>query len=202
VISTPVSVVAGIGRAAKSGILIKGGEYLENAGKISAVALDKTGTLTEGKPRLTDIIVLQPQLVLAGAGAVPMAGTMLADETGRWDAGQMEVLRWAGIAEVGSEHPLARPILAEAGRFGVVPEPESFDMVTGKGVIAAYQGGQVAVGTRELLADLGVDVPEEAERLLAESIDYARQGQLMLRGGKVPGILPLQPAAAHAPSEK
>ena len=55
-ISTQVSVVAGIGRAAKSGILIKGGEHLENAGKISALALDKTGTLTQGKPRLTDII--------------------------------------------------------------------------------------------------------------------------------------------------
>ncbi|TLN14902.1 cation-translocating P-type ATPase, partial [bacterium] len=91
VISTPVSIVAGIGRAAKKGILIKGGEYLENAGKISAVALDKTGTLTEGKPRLIDIEVLQPQPVLAGAGADGQEDRRL----GGWDAGQRAVLRLA-----------------------------------------------------------------------------------------------------------
>src|SRR5574340_138359 len=66
VISTPVSIIEGIGRAAKSGILIKGGEYLENAGKISVLALDKTGTLTAGKPRVTDIIALVPEPVSTG----------------------------------------------------------------------------------------------------------------------------------------
>src|SRR5690606_34103563 len=62
VISIPVAIVAGIGRAAKDGILIKGGEYLENAARIDVVALDKTGTLTEGRPRLTDVVVLDPAL--------------------------------------------------------------------------------------------------------------------------------------------
>lgn len=189
VISTPVSIVAGIGRAAKQGILIKGGEYLENAGKISAVALDKTGTLTRGKPRLTDIIALQPQPVLDGAEAAPVALSGSLIEIGRWDMGQMEVLRWAGIAEAGSEHPLARPILAEAGRYAVVPEPESFDMVTGKGVIAAYQGSQVAVGTRELLADLGADVPHEAERLLASLKSDGKTAVLVAVDGETIGVL-------------
>lgn len=161
VISTPVSIVAGIGRAAKKGILIKGGEYLENAGKISAVALDKTGTLTEGKPRLIDIEVLQPQPVLAGAVGQ-------ADELqGGWDVGQRAVLRWAGIAETLSEHPLARPILAEASRYETLPEPQSFQMLTGRGVTAEYQGNHIAVGTLDLMHSLGLAVSPEAEGRLA-----------------------------------
>ncbi|MHB8932582.1 MAG: heavy metal translocating P-type ATPase, partial [Bellilinea sp.] len=105
VISTPVSIIAGIGSAARRGILIKGGEYLENAGKISAVALDKTGTLTYGKPRLTDILILQP--ALAGVGS---DGNFLPGTTTHWDSDQSELLWWVGIAESGSEHPLARAI--------------------------------------------------------------------------------------------
>jgi len=162
VISTPVSIVAGIGRAAKKGILIKGGEYLENAGKISAVALDKTGTLTEGKPRLIDIEVLQSQPVPAG-----MEGA--ADgRKGGWDAGQRHVLRWAGIAETLSEHPLARPILSEASRTEILPEPQNFQMLTGRGVTAEYQGQRIAVGTLDLMDNLGVSVSPEAERRMTE----------------------------------
>jgi len=83
VISIPVAIVAGIGRAARNGILIKGGEYLETSAKISAVAVDKTGTLTEGRPKLTDIVVLDHSMA------------------------RTDVLRWAAAAEAGSEHPLA-----------------------------------------------------------------------------------------------
>nr|WP_231980050.1 HAD-IC family P-type ATPase [Tessaracoccus coleopterorum] len=94
VISIPVAIVAGIGRAARNGILIKGGEFLETSAKITAVALDKTGTLTQGRPELADVL--------------PLGG-----------AGRSEVLRWAAAAEAGSEHPLARPILEAAEAEGV-----------------------------------------------------------------------------------
>ncbi len=157
VISTPVSIVAGIGRAAQKGILIKGGEYLENAGKISVVALDKTGTLTRGKPRLTDILVLgEPAPNNVG---LPGDG---------WNEAQRRVLKLAGIAEVHSEHPLARPILAEAGRLETLPEPDSFQMTAGKGVTAVYQKQRIAVGTPNLMTDLGVNLPPGAQQQLDE----------------------------------
>src|SRR5690606_36982268 len=93
VISTPVSIVAGIGHAAKRGILIKGGEYLENAGKISALALDKTGTITKGRPQLTDIIALIPAM----AGPAEKSQVSGADTaiTSQWSAAQQDVLYWA-----------------------------------------------------------------------------------------------------------
>ena len=185
VISTPVSIVAGIGRSARKGILIKGGEYLENAGKISAVALDKTGTLTEGKPRLIDIEVLQLQPVLAGAGADGQKDSRL----GGWDAGQRAVLRLAGIAETLSEHPLARPILAEASRYETLPEPQNFQMLTGRGVTAEYEGNHIAVGTLDLMNSLGVGVSPEAESRLAALKSGGKTAMLVALDQEVIGIL-------------
>lgn len=129
VISIPVAIVAGIGRAARNGILIKGGEYLETSAKIDAVALDKTGTLTEGKPKLTDIVVLNP------------------------DYDRAEVLRWAAAAEAGSEHPLARPILDAAKAEGVSPQgiPGDVTPVPGKGIVSEVDGRRVLIGNVPLL---------------------------------------------------
>ncbi len=150
VISTPVSVVAGIGQAAKKGILIKGGEYLENAGKISAVALDKTGTITQGKPRLTDIVVLAPTPVLAGSDKT------FSDPGIVWSSPQQDVLRWAAIAEAGSGHPLARPILAEASTLIEIPAADDFENYTGKGIHATYREHSVWVGSPDLIRTAGV----------------------------------------------
>ena len=134
VISIPVAIVAGIGRSARNGILIKGGEYLETSAKISAVAVDKTGTLTEGRPVLTDIVVLNPE------------------------ADRREVLRWAAAAEAGAEHPLARPILDNAREEGVAPEglPGSVTPVVGKGIVADAHGKRVLIGNVPLLEQYGI----------------------------------------------
>lgn len=134
VISIPVAIVAGIGRSARNGILIKGGEYLETSAKISAVAVDKTGTLTEGRPVLTDIVVLNPE------------------------ADRREVLRWAAAAEAGSEHPLARPILDTAREEGVAPEglPGLVTPVVGKGIVADAHDKRVLIGNVPLLEQYGI----------------------------------------------
>ena len=152
VISTPVSVVAGIGRAAQRGILIQGGQFLEQAGNISAIALDKTGTLTANKPRLTDVIALQPQMVPAGAptavataaGDAPAGNGQAAADAWNpqqrelirraavaesWTPRQRKLIRWATIAESGSEHPLAAPILAAASALDVEQQDVDFDNV-------------------------------------------------------------------------
>ena len=135
VISIPVAIVAGIGRSARNGILIKGGEYLETSAKISAVAVDKTGTLTEGRPQLTDITVIDP------------AST------------RGDVLRWAAAAETGSEHPLASAILeaAQAEGIAVSEVPGEVTPVVGKGIVASVDGHRVLVGNAPLLVAYGLD---------------------------------------------
>jgi len=131
VISIPGAIVAGIGRGARDGILIKGGEYLETAAKIDVVALDKTGTLTEGRPQVTDVLVL--------------------DNASTADA----VLQWAARIESGSNHPLAAPILAAAADRGLVVDVAAVDIVTipGKGMVATIDGTRAAVGNRALVID-------------------------------------------------
>lgn len=190
VISTPISVVAGIGRAAKNGILIKGGEYLENAGKISVLALDKTGTLTEGKPRVTDVIALIPEPVSMGTVALaasPFETTAAAP--GRWSAAQMDVLYWAAVAEAGSEHPLARSILAEAESLGEIPASEHFESFTGRGIYAVYDGNQVGVGTPALMEELDADVPLEAHEALDILKSAGKTAVLVSLNGGIIGVL-------------
>jgi Cd2+/Zn2+-exporting ATPase len=190
VISTPVSVVAGIGRAAKSGILIKGGEYLENAGKISALALDKTGTLTQGKPRVTDVIPLIPSLDFE----LP-AGTRA------WDSAQATVLRWAAIVEAGSEHPLARSVLSAAETLGKIPAAQSFETCTGRGVKAQYDGHTIGVGTLELMEKLNVQVEEKARDALTGLKSEGKTAVLVALDEKVVGILGIaDPIRETAPS--
>jgi Cu+-exporting ATPase len=137
-LDTPMSIMVGTGRGALAGVLVKNAEALETMEKADTLVVDKTGTLTEGKPRLT---------------AVKTAGPH--DEAA--------VLRWAASLERGSEHPLAAAILAGVAERGVtVPGSEDFRSVTGKGVEGRVDGVRVAIGNRRLMQELGVDVDVQA----------------------------------------
>ncbi|GGL68489.1 heavy metal translocating P-type ATPase [Halocalculus aciditolerans] len=134
VIATPVSVVSGVTSAAKNGVLIKGGKYLEAAGDVDAVAFDKTGTLTTGELTVTDV--------------VPLNGNTEAD-----------VLRCARGLEKRSEHPIGEAIVARADTAAVAdPEVDAFESITGKGVRADLAGETHYAGKPGLFADLGFDL--------------------------------------------
>ncbi|MBX0297921.1 heavy metal translocating P-type ATPase [Haloarcula nitratireducens] len=135
VISTPVSVVSGITSAAKNGVLIKGGNYLEAMGEVDAVALDKTGTLTKGELAVTDV--------------VPAGGTT-----------EDDLLRRAAGLERRSEHPIAAAILARADEAGVgdLPDPNGFESLTGKGIRGEIDGETYYAGKPALFEELGFDL--------------------------------------------
>ncbi len=131
-LATPMSIMVGVGKGATAGVLIKNAEALERFEKVDTLVVDKTGTLTEGKPRVVAI--------------VPAEGF---DET--------MVLSLAASLERSSEHPLAAAILATAHERGVaLQEVADFASVTGKGVTGAIGGRKVAVGNAKLLKDLGI----------------------------------------------
>jgi len=170
VISIPVSIVAGIGRGAKDGILIKGGEFLETSARVDAVALDKTGTLTEGRPKLTDIVPLQP------------------------DVDRDEVLLTAARAEAGSEHPLAKPIIDAANAAGlpVVGLPEHTEPVPGKGIVATLDGHRIAVGNLALIeSEQGRDPSDDARaaEVGQELAAAGRTPMVVARDGRVIGVV-------------
>ncbi len=166
-LATPTAIMVGTGQGAETGILIKGGESLERLESVTAVLLDKTGTITQGKPELTDIIAL--------------------DGTSTFSA--EEVLRLAAAAEQSSEHPLARAIVAGAFARGLqLPTATTFQAVPGGGIHATIEEHAVALGTRKLLADQGIAV-DGAESALAGLEEGGKTAILVAVDGQVIGIV-------------
>lgn len=202
VISTPISIIAGVGQAARRGILIKGGEYLENAARISAVALDKTGTLTHGKPRVTDVVTLAAVQELIPAGASAVVGQLPAAASGRWTPAEQSLLYWAGIAEAGSEHPLARAIFKEAATLGDLPVPDRFETQTGKGIRAEYAGRAIQVGTPGWFAEQNITLNPELDGLIKDLRENGKTVVLVALDGIPAGLIgiadPVRGSAAPA----
>jgi Cu+-exporting ATPase len=163
-LATPMSIMVGIGRGAQAGVLIRNAEALERMEKIDTLVIDKTGTLTEGKPKVT--------------GLYPAAGVE-----------EAELLRLAASLERGSEHPLAAAIVAAASERKIeLAKVSNFDSPAGKGVIGVVDGKALSLGNAKFLTELKIDtagLAAEAERLRGDGATAIFLGV----GGKLAGVI-------------
>jgi Cu+-exporting ATPase len=133
-LATPISIMVAVGKAAEFGILIRNGDALQQAGKLDTIVLDKTGTVTEGKPSVTSLVTLH-------------------------DWSEEKLLQWAASLEQGSEHPLAEAVVTAANERQIsFLQVESFAAIAGHGVEALIEGKSVLLGNRKLMGDRDVDI--------------------------------------------
>jgi P-type Cu+ transporter len=163
-LATPISLMVGIGKAAEHGVLIRNGEALETASQLKILVLDKTGTITKGKPELTDIN--------------PLTGFT-----------EDELLRLAATADLRSEHPLAQAIVNGARKRGInVAEPEKFNAVPGHGVEAVVEKRRVVVGNRKMMEREKVSMAE-LEQIAVRLADEGKTPMFVALDGKPAGVI-------------
>ncbi|RCX10368.1 Cu+-exporting ATPase [Anaerobacterium chartisolvens] len=163
-LATPTAIMVGTGKGAENGILIKGGEHLETAYKLNTVVFDKTGTITKGKPEVTDIVAL---------------GEMQA----------ADVLRLAATAEKKSEHPLGAAIYERGKRdFGEISDPDMFEAIPGRGVSAVVDNRSVYIGTRKLMNEKGIDLGN-IEEIVLKLEDEGKTAMLMSVDGRPEAVI-------------
>ena len=163
-LATPMSIMVGTGRGAGAGVLVRNAEALELLEKVDTLIVDKTGTLTEGRPRVSSVVAVSPQT-------------------------ESEILRLAASLERGSEHPLATAIMSAAKEWRLlISEAQDFRSVTGKGVMGTVDGHSVAIGNLHLLEELSI----EAGGLLQQAEALREEGQtvmFLMVDGRVIGLL-------------
>lgn len=163
-LATPMSIMVATGKGAENGILIRSAEALETAHKLNTLILDKTGTITRGKPALTDVV-----------------------SNGKLD--ENTLLRLVASAERASEHPLGQAIVEGAIEKGIqLEEPRDFQSLTGKGIQVSVDGHQVLVGNRKLLADAGIDT-EELENKAQELAGEGKTPMFAAVDGEAGGVV-------------
>jgi len=167
-LATPTAIMVGVGKGAENGILIKSGEALETAHKLSAVVFDKTGTLTKGEPEVTDII--------------PTGNSTKA-------LNEAQLLRLAAIAEKNSEHPLGEAIVKKAAEKGItVEDPEYFNAIPGHGVEVKHNGAQILLGNRKLMETNNIDIGRLEAQMKALEED-GKTAMLLAVDGKPAGLI-------------
>ncbi len=162
-LATPTAIMVGSGKGAENGILFKSAESLETAGKVQTVVLDKTGTITKGEPEVTNVIAL--------------------------GMSEQDALRYAAVAEKGSEHPLAEAIVRRARHDGIeVADASSFEAIPGQGIRAQVDGKLVLVGNRQLMEVNRISVTS-SEQTLQKLEEEGRTAMLMSVDGHLASII-------------
>ncbi|MHB9064510.1 MAG: heavy metal translocating P-type ATPase [Pirellulaceae bacterium] len=177
-LATPTAIMVGTGRGAEQGVLIKGGEALENTYKLQTLVLDKTGTITRGEPALTDL----------------------------WSLGgtdERELVRLAASAERGSEHPLGEAIVRAASDRGIgLAEPSEFNAVAGHGIEVQVERKQILLGNAKLMRDRGVSLEGSAESHSATLASAGKTPMFVAVDGRLAGIIavadPIKPESKEA----
>lgn len=162
-LATPVAIMVGTGKGAENGILIKSGEALETAHNVDTVVMDKTGTITEGKPKVTDVI--------------------------NFEIDQKQLIEIASGLESGSEHPLAEAVMEHAGVLGIkAAQAENFEAVFGRGIKAFIDGKAYLAGNAALMAEAGVDI-SAIQKTLDDLADQGKTPLIFAEAEKVIGII-------------
>jgi len=163
-IATPTAILAGVGKGAEYGILLRGGEYVEKTGKLTMVIFDKTGTLTKGEPSVTNIISFKGY-------------------------SKNKVLELAAAVEKNSEHPLAEAILKAAIKEGVnIPNIERFEAIPGKGVKAIYNSYEILLGNKKLMEEANINI-DEAKELISKFEEEGKTVMILSVNRELAGVI-------------
>jgi Cu+-exporting ATPase len=181
-LATPTSIMVGVGKGAEYGILFKNSAALEEAHRLNAVVLDKTGTITTGEPAVTDVVVSGQRSVIsrsASSRAVAQSEETDPLNTDHWTLDTDYWLRLAAAAERGSEHPLGEAIVRVAEARGLaLPQPEAFEAIAGHGIAATVDGRRVLVGNRRFMEREDIYLNGLAER--ADALEAAARTTMWL----------------------
>jgi len=164
-LATPTALMVGSGMGAENGVLIRKGAAIQAMKDVTTIVLDKTGTITEGQPGVTDVIQFNGY-------------------------SEEELLRHAASAESGSEHPLGQAVLAHARtRNGHLDSPEDFEAITGRGIRARIEGKEILVGTTNLMGESDIEIESTVRTQLAALEDQAKTAMLVSISGEIAGII-------------
>lgn len=168
VLAIPTALTASLGKAVRNGILPKGGVYLEKAAEVDTLVLDKTGTLTFGKPRVSRII--------------PLEGVT-----------KESLLTMAAVAEKYSNHPISRAIMEEAGKYPIaIPDPEEINALSGQGIVAKHRDGEIVVSSARFVEEEGYRNLNEALGLLAEEENLGKSTFVVAVNQEIKGVISLE----------